>query len=73
MDASHLEIRKQRARAWFEQLRDDICAAFEALEDALPANAPLVERTPGRFVRTPWSRTDHSGGRGGPGVIGGGA
>ncbi len=63
MDASHLEIRKQRARAWFEQLRDDICAAFEALEDALPANAPLVERTPGRFVRTPWSRTDHSGGR----------
>ena len=63
MDASHLEIRKQRARAWFEKLRDDICAAFEALEDALPANAPLAERTPGRFVRTPWSRTDHSGGR----------
>ena len=69
MDASHLEIRKQRARAWFEQLRDDICAAFEALEDALPANAPLVERTPGRFVRTPWSRTDHSGGPGGGGVM----
>jgi coproporphyrinogen III oxidase len=69
MDASHLEIRKQRARAWFEQLRDDICVAFEALEDALPASAPLSERTPGRFVRTPWSRTDHSGEPGGGGMM----
>jgi coproporphyrinogen III oxidase len=63
MDASHLEIRKERARAWFEQLRDDICVAFEALEDALPASAPLAERTPGRFARTPWSRSDHTGAR----------
>ncbi len=63
MDASHLEIRKKRARAWFEQLRNDICVAFEALEDALPASAQLAERAPGRFVRTPWSRSDHSGGR----------
>jgi coproporphyrinogen III oxidase len=69
MDASHLEIRKQRARAWFEQLRDDVCVAFEALEDALPASAPLSERTPGRFVRTPWSRTDHSGEPGGGGMM----
>ena len=36
--------RPASARAWFEQLRDDICAAFEALEDALPARAPLAER-----------------------------
>jgi coproporphyrinogen III oxidase len=58
-----------RARAWFERLRDDICAAFEALEDALPTSAPLADRVAGRFVRTPWARTDHSGKPGGGGVM----
>jgi coproporphyrinogen III oxidase len=61
--------RQARARAWFEQLRDDICAAFEAVEDALPASAPLGDRAAGRFVRTPWNRTDHSGKPGGGGVM----
>jgi len=61
--------RQSRARAWFEQLRDDICAAFEGLEDALPAGAQLSERAAGRFVRTPWNRTDHSGQPGGGGVM----
>jgi coproporphyrinogen III oxidase len=61
--------RQSRARAWFEQLRDDTCAAFEGLEDALPAGAPLSERAAGRFVRTPWNRTDHSGQPGGGGVM----
>ena len=60
---------QSRARAWFEQLRDDICAAFEALEDALPARAPLAERAAGRFVRTPWQRADHTGAPGGGGVM----
>jgi coproporphyrinogen III oxidase len=50
-------------------LRDDICAAFEAVEDALPAGAPLVQNPAGRFTRTPWSRTDHSGSPGGGGVM----
>jgi coproporphyrinogen III oxidase len=57
---SVLEARKARARAWFEALRDDICAAFEALEADLPAHAALADRAAGRFVRTPWSRADHS-------------
>src|SRR6266540_1871850 len=57
---SVLEARKARAQAWFEALRDDICAAFEALEADLPANAPLDDRAAGGFVRTPWSRADHS-------------
>ena len=56
-----LDARKVRARAWFEALRDEICAAFEALEDELPSGAPLADRAAGRFVRTPWSRTDHTG------------
>jgi coproporphyrinogen III oxidase len=58
-----LDARKARARAWFESLRDDICRAFEALEDALPGSAPLADRAPGRFVRTRWQRTDHTGGQ----------
>ena len=57
---SVLEACKARAQAWFEALRDDICAAFEALEADLPAHAPLADRAAGRFVRTPWSRADHS-------------
>jgi coproporphyrinogen III oxidase len=68
MDAGQLEARKTRARAWFERLRDDICAAFEALEDALPAGVPFADRPAGRFVRTPWSRTDHTGGQSSAGL-----
>ena len=63
MDASQIEARKARARTWFERLRDDICAAFETLEDDLPAGVPFAERPAGRFVRTPWSRIDHTGGQ----------
>ena len=39
MDMSVIEDRKARARAWFEALRDDICAAFEELEDDAPGVA----------------------------------
>src|SRR5215468_4575107 len=69
MDAGQTEARKARARAWFERLRDDICAAFEAIEDDLPHGAPLAGQATGRFVRTPWSRTDYSGAPGGGGVM----
>jgi coproporphyrinogen III oxidase len=68
-DTSPLEARKARARNWFEALRDDICKALEALEDALPVHAPLTDKAPGRFVRQPWLRTDHTGGPGGGGVM----
>jgi coproporphyrinogen III oxidase len=68
-DAPVLESRKQAARTWFETLRDDICRAFERIEDELPASAPQPPEQPGRFVRTPWSRTDHTGDPGGGGVM----
>ena len=58
-----------RATAWFEQLRDEICARIEQLETELPAGAPSVHQSPGRFVRTPWTRTDSTGQPGGGGVM----
>ena len=67
MDSGKIEQRKEQAKAWFETLRDRIVAAFEAVEDALPATAPLADRPAGRFMRTPWSRADHSGAAGGGG------
>ena len=50
-----------RARACFEALRDDICAAFEALEERYAG--PDHERLAvGRFERQPWSRSGGGGG-----------
>jgi coproporphyrinogen III oxidase len=62
-----LESRKATARAWFESLRDDICAAFERLEDELPAGAPLADRDPGRagVVAALPGRADEAPGGGG--------
>jgi coproporphyrinogen III oxidase len=68
-DPATLDGRKARARAWFETLREDICAAFEELEDTLPASAPNADKPVGRFERTPWQRKDHTGADGGGGVM----
>ena len=57
--------RKQQASAWFESLRDNLCTAFERLEADLPAGAPLSDRPPARFERTPWVRADHTAADGG--------
>ena len=67
MDAGQLEGRKARVKAWFERLRDDMCAALEALESAAPA--ALHGEQAGRFVRTPWTRTDTTGAAGGGGMM----
>ena len=67
-ELAQLDGRKQQARAWFEELRDTICDAFEAIEDDLGEGSHSA-REPGRFERTPWQRTDHSGSPGGGGVM----
>jgi coproporphyrinogen III oxidase len=59
------EEMKERASAWFRELRDQLCAAFETLEQE--ASGSLYEGAPGKFVRSPWQRTDHSGNAGGGG------
>jgi coproporphyrinogen III oxidase len=69
MDTGQIDTRKETAKVWFETLRDQILAAFEAVEDALPAGAPLADRPAGRFLRAPWNRTDHTGKPGGGGVM----
>ncbi|MBB4039052.1 coproporphyrinogen III oxidase [Microvirga flocculans] len=63
---AHLQA---EAPVWFAQLRDRICAAFEALEDEVTAPLPPEASEPGRFERTPWERKDHSGAPGGGGVM----
>lgn len=62
-----MDERKARAKAWFEELRDLICAEFERLEDEAPAD--LYPGEPGRFERKPWRRGDGTSDQGG-GVAG---
>jgi coproporphyrinogen III oxidase len=52
--------RRSRATAWFEALRDRICAELERIEDEAPAE--LYPGAPGRFERTPWTREEGGGG-----------
>ena len=66
-----IETQKAQARAWFERLRDDVCASLEKLEVDLPAGAPLADQPPAKFTRKPWARTDASAsdGHGGGGMM----
>jgi len=57
---SETEARQARAKAWFEELRDRICAALEALEDEVRQNP--ADRPVGRFQRRPWERSGGGGG-----------
>ncbi|MGN6270993.1 MAG: oxygen-dependent coproporphyrinogen oxidase [Sphingomonas sp.] len=57
-----LDDQQAAAKAWFESLRDSICAAFEAIEAEAGSEA--------RFAFTPWDRADPCGEPGGGGVRG---
>jgi coproporphyrinogen III oxidase len=61
--------RKERARLWFEHLRDELCAALEAIEDEADGVPGSEGKAAGRFVRTPWARTEKDGEDGGGGVM----
>lgn len=58
-----LDTARANAKAWFENLRDQICAEFERLEDEAPADLYCGE--PGRFEREAWTRGDGSSDQGG--------
>ena len=61
------EQQKATATAWFETLRDRICAAFEAAETDVAGPNPASGATPGRFVRSAWQRAPE--GESGGGVM----
>ncbi len=57
--------RKAKAQSWFAELRDRICAEFEAIED----EAPDGDIAPGCFERSAWERNIEDGGEGGGGEM----
>jgi coproporphyrinogen III oxidase len=59
---------KERAAAWFRQLRDDIVAAFEALEDR-QTDGPAAGQAPGRFEVSETRRTSDDGSDAGGGLM----
>ena len=59
---------KTRASAWFRSLRDDIVAAFEALEDT-QEKGPYADLPAGRFEVSETSRTSEDGSDAGGGLM----
>ncbi len=62
------ETRKQQASAWFRALRDEIVAAFEALEDS-QKGGPHAGLPPGRFEVTETRRASEDGSDAGGGLM----
>ncbi len=54
------EEQKDSAAEWFRDLRDQICTAFEKIEDELTGT--YSDREPGRFERKSWERPGGGGG-----------
>lgn len=59
---------KARAAAWFRQLRDEIVAAFERLEDS-HSDGPRAEAAPGRFEVKETKRASDDGSDAGGGLM----
>jgi coproporphyrinogen III oxidase len=61
-EAHHIEMelaeKKALASDWFAALRDDICAAFETIEDSVATK----QKPAGRFERKSWNRDGGGGG-----------
>lgn len=56
-DAAVLTERQDQASSWFQQLRDQICTAFEQIEQEADSHAPA-----GKFDYRPWQRDGGGGG-----------
>jgi coproporphyrinogen III oxidase len=67
VSADLIEQHKMRARDWFEELRDTICASFERLEEQYEGQ--LAELPAGRFERVSWRRPSDDGSDAGGGVM----
>ncbi len=63
-----LDSERHRAASWFRQLRDEIVAAFEALEDS-HSEGPFAEAGPGRFEVTETTRQSEDGSDAGGGLM----
>ena len=64
----HFDDRKTRASTWFRSLRDEIVAAFEAVEDS-QTDGPLSAMSPGRFDVTTTQRASEDGSDAGGGLM----
>ena len=53
---------QKQASSWFEQLRDELCLALEALEDDVTGPNATSANESGRFERSPWQRPGGGGG-----------
>ncbi len=62
------DSQKSRASAWFRTLRDDIVAAFEALEDT-QTTGPFADLAPGRFEVSETKRASEDGSDAGGGLM----
>ncbi|MFK7791479.1 MAG: oxygen-dependent coproporphyrinogen oxidase [Devosiaceae bacterium] len=65
-----IEAKKETARAWFAQLRDQIVGAFERIEEEADGKPGTDGHDIGRFQLIPHERTNHDGTPGGGGTMG---
>ncbi len=56
MNETYSDEQKTKASAWFEKLRDDLCATLEAIEDDVEGPNVSSQGEPGRFEPTAWER-----------------
>lgn len=66
--SDQMDSEKRRASAWFRELRDQIVAAFEGLEDS-HAEGPFADQAAGRFEVTETKRNSADGSDAGGGLM----
>jgi coproporphyrinogen III oxidase len=64
-----IDQQKEAATAWFARLRDEICAAFLAIEEDVAGPNGIEDMPVGAFERTSWKRPADNGEEAGGGVM----